>query len=50
MKWKQVKTEWGVNGGRERERELRISRVRDGALDGNRNGVGWKWSLVKKNT
>ncbi len=35
---------------RKREREQQISRVRDRALDINRNGVGWKWLLVKKDT
>jgi hypothetical protein len=35
---------------RGREREEQINRVRDGALDGNRNGLGWKWLLVKKDT
>ncbi len=40
IEWEQVKTKWGVNG--EREREEQINGVRDGALDRNRNGVGWK--------
>jgi hypothetical protein len=35
---------------REREREQRIGRVRDGVLDRNRSGVGWKWPLVKMDT
>jgi hypothetical protein len=35
---------------RERDREQRTSGVRDGALDKNGNGVGRKWSLVKKDT
>ncbi len=34
----------------EREREQRINGVRDGALDGDSQGVGWKWPLVKKDT
>ncbi len=34
----------------EREREQRINGVRDGALDGDRNGMGQKWPLVKKDT
>jgi hypothetical protein len=29
--------------GREREREQWIYGVRDGALDRNGNGMGWKW-------
>ncbi len=33
---------------RERESEHQINGVRDVALDVNRNGVGWKWSLVKR--
>ncbi len=48
MKMQQVTTEWGAS--REREREQQISRVRDGALDRNGNGVGQKWTLVKKDT
>jgi hypothetical protein len=36
--------------GRGREREEQINGVRDGALDRNGNGMGWKWSLVKKDT
>ncbi len=35
---------------RKREREQQIIRVRDRALDINRNGVGWKWLFVKKDT
>jgi hypothetical protein len=35
---------------REREREQQINGVRDRVLDGNRNGVGWKWLFVKKDT
>ncbi len=35
---------------REKKSEQQINRVRDGALDWNRHGVGWKWSLVKKDT
>ena len=38
------------NRGRGREREQQINRMRDGALDRNGNGVGWKWLLVKKDT
>ncbi len=44
-----MKTEWGVSRV-EREREQQINGVRDGALDGDRNGVGWKWLLVKTDT
>ncbi len=32
---------------RERARERRIIKVRE-RVGGNRNGVGWKWTLVKK--
>jgi len=34
-------TEWGVSGGRgrERERERRINWVRDGTSEGSENGV-----------
>jgi hypothetical protein len=32
----------------EREQQQQINRVRDGVLDVNRNGVGCKWPLVKK--
>ncbi len=35
---------------REREREQQINGVRDGLLDRNRNGVGCKWLLGKKDT
>jgi hypothetical protein len=35
---------------REREREQRISGVRDGVVEGFGNGVGWKWPLGKKDT
>ncbi len=44
--------EWRVNGegGREREREQWINRVRDGALDSNGSGMGQKWPLEKLNT
>jgi hypothetical protein len=51
VKLKQVK-----QGGRlmqkerEREREQRINRVRDGALDINGSGVGQKWLFEKLNT
>ncbi len=44
-----MKTEWGVIRV-ERERELQINGVRDGVLDRNKNGIGWKWLLVKKDT
>jgi hypothetical protein len=37
-----------VGSKQNREREEQINRVRYGALDKNRNGVDWKWSLVKK--
>ncbi len=37
-------------GEREREREELINGVRDRAVDGYGNGVGWKWPLVKKDT
>ncbi len=49
-KWQQVETEWGVSRVErvERERELQINRARDGVLDRYRNGVSWKWLLVKK--
>ncbi len=51
IKWQQVKTEWGVSRvKRVREREQPINRVRCGALDRNRNGMGWKWLLVKMDT
>jgi hypothetical protein len=33
---------WSKRREREREREQRINRVRDGALEGFRNCVGWK--------
>jgi hypothetical protein len=36
--------------GRERKREQRINGVSDGVLDRNGNGMGWKWSLVKRDT
>ncbi len=44
--------EWGVDveGERQREREQQINRVRDGALERNRSGVGQKWLLEKLNT
>jgi hypothetical protein len=35
---------------REKESKQRINEVRDRALDGNGNGVGLKWPLVKKDT
>jgi hypothetical protein len=35
---------------REREREGQISRVRDGALERFRNGVGWKRPSEKRDT
>ncbi len=38
-----MKTEWGVNG--ERERDPWINGVRDGALESIGNGVSWKWPL-----
>jgi hypothetical protein len=46
---------WGKQGGerereRKREREQQINGARDGAFDSNRNDVGWKWPLVKKDT
>ncbi len=34
----------------EREREQQINGVRDGALDRNGNGMGWKWPIVKRDT
>jgi hypothetical protein len=34
----------------ERKREQWINGVRDEVFDRNRNGVGWKWPLVKKDT
>ncbi len=33
---------------RQRKREQCINRVRGGALEGFRNGVGWKWPLRKR--
>ncbi len=33
---------------RQKKREQWINRVRDGALEGFRNGVGWKWPLRKR--
>jgi hypothetical protein len=42
IKWQQVKTEWGVNGEGAGEIELQINAVRDGALEGFRNGLSWK--------
>jgi hypothetical protein len=48
MKMSQVRTEWGVNG--EREREHQISIGKDRALDINGNGMGQKCPLVKKHT
>ncbi len=29
---------------------VQINEVRDGALNRNRNGMGWKWPLVKGGT
>ncbi len=46
MKSQQMKTEWGVSGEGGREREQQINGVRDGTLDRNGNGMGWKWPLV----
>ncbi len=40
----------GSKQSRGREREQWINGVRDGALDVKRNGVGWKWALVKEDT
>ncbi len=39
-----------MEGGRETDRKKWVNRVRVRALDGNRNGLGWKWLLVKKDT
>ncbi len=33
-----------------REREQQINGVRDRELNRKRNGVGWKWQLVRKDT
>jgi hypothetical protein len=38
VKLQQVKIEWGVSGGREREIGQKINGVRDRALDRNGNG------------
>ncbi len=35
---------------REGEREHWVHGVRDRAFDKYRNGLGWKWPLVKKDT
>jgi hypothetical protein len=40
----------GENGVGESEREQRINRVRDRALDRYRYVMVWKWPLVKKDT
>ncbi len=47
-RWKQSgeSAEWEGEG----EREQQINGVRDGVLDRNGNGVGWKWLLVKRDT
>ncbi len=56
MKLQQVKTVWGVRGEgqrereREGEREQQITEVRDRALDRNGKGVGFKLSLMKKDS
>ncbi len=50
MKLQQAKTESGVSGEGEREREQKINGVRGGALDRNGNGMGWKWPLLKRDT
>ncbi len=43
--------EWRVSRVEgESEREQQINGVRDRVLDRNRNVVGWKWPLVKKDT
>jgi len=49
MELQQVETV-GNEQRRWRERERRIDRVRDGALDRNRNGIGWKRPSVKTDT
>ncbi len=41
IKQRQVKTEWGVDGGqRKRDRKKHIKRVRDGAWERIRNSMG----------
>jgi len=46
VKWSGGKEEKEGEGGRERQ----INGVREGALVRNRNGAGWKWPLVRKDT